>query len=67
MSLSASSVLDVASRDDQRAEAIARWLSERTDRPVDFEPVEPGDEQILPPREQRELDALPPRVALPRT
>ena len=21
--------------------------------------VEPGDEQILPPREQRELDALP--------
>ena len=64
MSLSASSVLDVASRDDQRAEAIARWLSERTDRPVDFEPVEPGDEQIL---QQRELDALPPRVALPRT
>jgi hypothetical protein len=24
-----------------------------------FEKVEPGDEQILPPREQRELDALP--------
>jgi hypothetical protein len=24
-----------------------------------FEKVEPGDEQILPPHEQRELDALP--------
>jgi hypothetical protein len=28
-------------------------------QPVRFEKVEPGDEQILPPRAQRELDALP--------
>ena len=28
-------------------------------RPVRYEKVEPGDEQILPPREQRELDGLP--------
>lgn len=27
--------------------------------PVRYEKVEPGEEQILPPREQRELDALP--------
>jgi hypothetical protein len=41
------------------AEAVARWLSERTGRPVRWEKVEPGDEQILEDREQRELDAVP--------
>ena len=48
-------------RDDlDQAEALARWLGEQTGSPsVRFEKVEPGDEQILPPREQRELDALP--------
>jgi hypothetical protein len=39
---------------------FARWLQEQNQgRPVSWEKVEPGDEQILPPREQRELDALP--------
>jgi hypothetical protein len=41
------------------SEAIARWLSERAGRPIRSEKVKPGDEQILAPREQRELDALP--------
>lgn len=41
------------------ADAIAHWLEERKGEPVRFEKVEPGDEQILPEREQRELDALP--------
>ena len=41
------------------ARAVARWLEEQMGRPVRYEKVEPGDEQILPPREQRELDALP--------
>jgi hypothetical protein len=36
-----------------------RWLGEQKGQPVRFEKVKPGDEQILPPREQRELDALP--------
>jgi hypothetical protein len=41
-------------------EAFARWLKEQNEgRPVRFEKVEPGDEQILPDREQRDLDALP--------
>jgi hypothetical protein len=41
-------------------EAFANWIAERTGGPVPgFEKVEPGDEQIPPPREQRELDALP--------
>jgi hypothetical protein len=40
-------------------ESLALWLSERAGRPIRWEKVEPGDEQILPPREQRELDALP--------
>jgi hypothetical protein len=26
------------------AEAVARWLSERTGKPVDFERVEPGED-----------------------
>jgi hypothetical protein len=49
----------VASRDEQRAEAIAHWLGEQKGEPVRFEKVEPGDEQIPPERDQRELDALP--------
>ena len=39
---------------------FAAWLREQNEgRPMRFEKVEPGDEQILPLREQRELDALP--------
>jgi hypothetical protein len=44
---------------EEGPEAIARWLSERAGRPIHFEKVEPGAEQILPDREQRELDAVP--------
>ena len=44
------------------ADTIARWLEKQTGREVRFEKVEPGDEQILPPREQRELDALSSRL-----
>jgi hypothetical protein len=40
--------------------AFAHWIAERTSGPVPrFEKVEPGDEQTLAPREQRELDAVP--------
>ena len=39
--------------------AFARWLSEQAGEPIQYEKVEPGDEQNLPSREQRELDALP--------
>lgn len=45
-------------------EAIARWLSERAGRPIRIEKVEPGDEQILGDREQRDLDAVPSFLAL---
>ena len=38
------------------ADTIAGWLEERTGREVHFEKVEAGDEQVLPGREQRELD-----------
>lgn len=45
---------------DFYGEAFARWLREQNGgRPVRFEKVQPGDEQILPEREQREVDALP--------
>lgn len=47
---------------DEQAAEIARWL-ERAGTPVSYERVEPGDEQVLPDREQRELDALPSRLA----
>lgn len=47
------------------APAVTQWLEEQMGRPVRYEKVEHGDEQILPPREQRELDALP--SALDRT
>jgi rubrerythrin len=40
------------------ASAFARWLEEQMGRPVRYEKVEPGEEQILPPREQRELDGV---------
>ena len=44
-------------------QAFARWLKEQNEgRPVRSEKVEPGEEQILPDREQRELDALPSRL-----
>jgi hypothetical protein len=40
-------------------QAFTRWLEEQIGAPVRVEKVEPGDEQILPDPEQRELDALP--------
>jgi heme oxygenase len=44
---------------------FARWLQEQNEgRPVRWEKVEPGDEQILPPREQREMDGVPAFLAL---
>jgi hypothetical protein len=52
--------------EEERPEAFARLLAERTGGLVPrFEKVEPGDEQILPDREQRELDALPSPLSLP--
>jgi hypothetical protein len=47
---------------DEQAEQIAEWLEHATGSPVPVERVEPGDEQILPDAEQRELDALPSRL-----
>jgi hypothetical protein len=49
---------------EEGPEEIARWIAERTGGPVPrFEKVEPGDEQILEDREQREL-AVPSFLAL---
>ena len=46
--------------DRYRAGEVGRWLGGQTGGPpVPFEKVEPGDEEILPERERRELDALP--------
>jgi hypothetical protein len=46
-------------------EAFARWLQEQNEgRPVRFESVEPGDEQTLEDREQRDLDGVPSLLAL---
>ena len=45
--------------DSERAEAVARWLSERKGEPVRFERVEDGAEEVLEDREQRELDGVP--------
>jgi hypothetical protein len=40
--------------------AFAHWLGEQMERtPLRFQKVEPGDEQVLPPIEQREIAALP--------
>ena len=48
-------------------EAFARWLQEQNEgRPVRFEQVESGDEQILEDREQRDLDGVPSLLALRR-
>ena len=44
--------------------AFATWLGEQACRTIRFEKVEPGDEQMLPPREQRELDAAPSYLAI---
>ena len=45
--------------------AFARWLQEQNEgRPVRYERVEPGDEQILEDREQRELDGVPSFLAI---
>ena len=46
------------------ADTIAEWLEEHGGHPIRSEKVEPGGEQVLPDREQRELDALPARLAL---
>lgn len=43
--------------DEERVQEIARWLAEQAGGPVRVEKVEPGDEQILEDREQREDDS----------
>jgi hypothetical protein len=51
--------------EEEWPEAFALWIAEQTGgAQPKFEKVEPGDEQILPPREQRELDGVPSRLAL---
>lgn len=45
------------------AETIAEWLEEHAGAAIAFEKVEREDEQVLPEREQRELDGLPSRLA----
>ena len=51
--------------EEEWPEAFARWIAERTGGPVPrFKRVEPGDEQFLPDREQRELDAVPSFLAI---
>ena len=49
---------------EEGPEEIARLLAEQAGRPVRFEKVEPGEEQVLSPREQRELDGVPSLLAL---
>jgi hypothetical protein len=45
--------------------SFARWLQEQSEGPpIRWGKVKPGDEQILPPREQRELDAVDSPLAL---
>jgi hypothetical protein len=48
---------------DELADEIARWLSQRAGALIRVERVTPGDEHVLPASEQRELDALPSRLA----
>ena len=44
---------------------FASWLQEQNEgRPVRFVRVEPGDEQVLGDREQRDLDGVPSFLAL---
>jgi len=46
--------------EEEWPEAFARWFAEQTSGPVPrFEKVEPGDEQILEDREQRDLGGVP--------
>ena len=46
-------------------EAFARWIAEqRGGSAPRFERVEPGDEQILEDREQRDLDGVPSFLAI---
>jgi hypothetical protein len=53
--------------EEEWPEAFARWIAERTgDSAPRFEKVEPGDEQILEDREQRDLDAVPSLMGLRR-
>jgi hypothetical protein len=48
---------------DEQAAEIARWLGERAgDAPLRYERVAPGNEHVLPDREQRELDGMPSRL-----
>jgi hypothetical protein len=47
---------------EQQAADVAAWLSRRAGARVRYERVAPGDEHVLPEREQRELDALPSRL-----
>lgn len=52
-------------RPDDYGDSFARWIAERTGgRVLRFERVEPGDEQILEERTQRELDGVPSFLAL---
>jgi hypothetical protein len=44
--------------------AFARWLSEQAGKPIRYEKVGSGAEQILEDREQRELDRVPSFLAL---
>ena len=47
--------------------SFACWLQDQNGgRPVRYKKVEPGEEQILPPREQRELDGIPSLCAAAR-
>lgn len=51
--------------DGELPEALAVWLGEQMEsEPVRFEKVEPGDEQILPLREQRDVDGVDSLLAL---
>jgi hypothetical protein len=47
---------------DEQAEQITEWLERQAGRPIAVERVAPGDERVLPAREQRELDAVPSRL-----
>jgi hypothetical protein len=42
---------------------VARWLEEQSARPIRYEKVEPGEEQVL---QQRELDSVDSLLALRR-
>jgi hypothetical protein len=45
--------------EEELPEAFARWIADQTGGPPPrFERVEPGDEQILEDRSQRDLDSV---------